>query len=103
MFKPLPTGKEKQSSPKKRKANKLQKLNSSRCLLPNVKEQGGEDDGNGDTDEEMEVDKDYSVSVPMQFEQLTRELEVKVYTGSPLTETFKFLTILEEKSNLLVS
>ena len=53
------------SSPKKRKANKLQQ--ASRCLLPNVKEQGGEDDGNCDTDEEMEVDTGYcSVSVPMQ-------------------------------------
>jgi len=27
----------------------------------------------------------------MQFEQLTRELELKVYTGFPSTETFKFL------------
>ena len=39
----------------------------------------------------MEVDTDYSVSVPMQFVQLTRELEVKVYKGVPSTETFKFL------------
>ena len=51
------------SSSKKRKANKLQQ--ASRCLLPNVKEPGGKDDGNYDTDEEMEVDTDYSVSVPM--------------------------------------
>ena len=55
-----------------------------------MSEQGGEDDGNDDTDEEMEVDTDYSVSVPMQFEQLTRELEVKVYTGLPSTETSSF-------------
>ena len=75
----------KKSSPKKRKANKLQQ--ASRCLLPNVKEPGGGDDGNCDTDEEMEVDTDYSVS----FLQLTRELEVKVYKGLPSTETFKFL------------
>ena len=39
----------------------------------------------------MESGTDYSVSVLMQFEQLTRELEVKVYTGLPSTETFKFL------------
>ena len=58
-----------------------------------MKAPAGEDDGNYDTDEEMEVDTDYSwsVSVPMQFEQLTRELEVKVYKGLPSTETFKFL------------
>ena len=29
--------------------------------------------------------------LPMQFVQLTRELEVKVYKGLPSTETFKFL------------
>ena len=49
-----------------------------------------DDDGEG-TDEEMETDTDYSVPLPMQFEQLTRELEVKVYTGLPSTETFHFL------------
>lgn len=49
---------------------------ASRCLWPNVKETGGEDDGNYDTNKEMEVNVDYSISVPMHFEQLTRELEV---------------------------
>ena len=39
----------------------------------------------------MESGTDYSVSVLTQFEQLTRELEVKLYTGLPKTETFKFL------------
>ena len=35
----------------------------------------------------------------MQFEQLTRELEVKVYTGLPSTETFQFLLgYLSEKA-----
>ena len=61
--------------------NKLQQ--ASRCLLANVKEPGG---GDCDTDEEMEVYTNYSVSFPMQFVQLTRELE-----GLPSTETFKFL------------
>ena len=56
-----------------------------------MSEPGGKDDGNYDTDEEMEVDTNYSVSVPMQFVQLTRELEVKVCKGVPSTETFKFL------------
>ena len=40
------------SSPKNRKTNKLQQV--CRHLLPNVKESGKEDDGNYDTDEEME-------------------------------------------------
>ena len=44
------------------------------------------DDGEG-TDKEMETDTDYSVSVPTQFKQLTRELEVSVYTGLPSPET----------------
>ena len=60
------------------------------ALLQRVKNEDGEgsDDSN---DEEMESGTDYSVSVLMQFEQLTRELEVKVYTGLPSTETFKFV------------
>ena len=39
----------------------------------------------------METDTDYSVSVPMQCEELTRELVVKVYTGLPSPETFQIL------------
>ena len=80
------------SSPKKRKTNKSQQV--SRCLLTNVKESGKKDDRNYDTYEEMEVDTDYSVSVAMQFEQLTRELEVKVYKGLPSTETLSFYSII---------
>ena len=48
-----------ESSPKKRIVIKLEHANLSRCPLPNVKELGGEDDANDDTDEEMEVDMDY--------------------------------------------
>ena len=33
-----------ESSPKKRKVIKLEQANLSRCLLPNVKQLGGEDD-----------------------------------------------------------
>ena len=67
--------------------------------MPNVKEPGGEDDGIMIPTEEIEVDTDYSVSVPMQSVQLTRELEVKVYKGLPSTETFKFLfNYLSEKA-----
>ena len=39
----------------------------------------------------METDTEYSVSVPMQFEELTRELEVKVYTGLHSPEIFQIL------------
>ena len=87
-------------SPKKRKANKLQEAGSSRCLLPSFKESNEDGEGSDDSnDEEMESSAAYSVSVPLQFEQLTRELEVKVYTGIPSTETFKFLfDYLSEKA-----
>ena len=84
-------------SPKKRKANKLQEAGSSKCLFgPNLEECNDDSEG---TDEEMETDTDYSVSVPMQFEQLTRELEVRVYTALPSPETFQFLfDYLSEKA-----
>ena len=68
-------------SPKKRKANKLQEAGCSKCLfVPKLEECNDDSEG---TDEEMETDRNYSVSVPMQFEKLTRELEVRVYTGLP--------------------
>ena len=67
-------------SPKKRKANKSQEACVSRCLLPCSKESNGGGEGSDDSNGEMETDTDYSVSVPMQFEQLTRELEVRVYS-----------------------
>ena len=57
---------------------------------------GTEDDRNDDTDEEVEVDTDYSISVPMQFEQLTREHKDKACTGLPSTETIKFLLYLRK-------
>lgn len=37
----------------------------------------------------METNTD--LSVPIQFEQLTREMEVKVYTGLSLPKIFQFL------------
>jgi len=52
---------------KKRKANKLQEAGSLRCLLPSFKESNEDGEGSDDTDEEMETDTDYRVSVPMQF------------------------------------
>ena len=84
-------------SPKKRKGNKLQEAGCTKCLfVPNLEECN---DDSERTDEEMETDTDYSVSVPMQFEQLTRELEVRVYTGLPSPETFQFLfDYLSEKA-----
>lgn len=65
-------------------------------LAPKIEECNDDCEG---TDEEMKTDMDYSVSVPMQFEELTRELEVKVYTGLPSPETFQFLfDYLSEKA-----
>ena len=81
------------NSPKKRKANKLQEARSSRCLFS-----GGEacNDDSEETDEELETSTDCiglyrTVSVPMQFEQLTKELEDKVYTGLSSPKIFQFL------------
>ena len=89
-------------SPKKRKANKLQEAGPSRCLLPSFKQSNKDGERSDDTDDEMETDTDYCVSVPMQFEQLTREMEVKVYTGLPSTETFRFLfDYLSEKARFM--
>ncbi|KAK2564265.1 hypothetical protein P5673_012520 [Acropora cervicornis] len=91
------------SSPKKRKTNKSQQVSG--CLLTNVKESGKKDDRNYDTDEEMEVDTDYSVSVAMQFEQLTRELEVKIDVSTTTVSSI-FITwvklMLRELSALIV-
>ena len=78
-------------SPKKRKANKLQEAGSARSLFPSSKESKQDPEESDSDDEEMEADPDYSVSVPMQFEQLTREMEVKVYTGLPSPKAFEFL------------
>ena len=78
-------------SPKKRKANKLQEAGSARSLFPSSKESKQDPEESDSDDEEMEADADYSVSVPMQFEQLTREMEVKVYTGLPSPKAFEFL------------
>ena len=75
---------------------KLQEAGFSRCFLPNFEECNDESEG---TDEEMETETDYSVSVPTQFKQLTRELEVRVYTGLPSPETSQFsFDYLREKS-----
>lgn len=67
----------------------MQEAGPSRCLFPNLEECN---DDFEETDEEMKIDMDYSVYIPMHFEQLTKELAFTVYTGglsSP--ETFQFL------------
>ena len=48
--------------PKKRKANKLQEAGPSRCLFLNLEECN---DDSEETDEEMEIDMDYST--PFKF------------------------------------
>ena len=65
----------------------MQEAGFSRCFLPNFVECNDDSEG---TDEEIEIDTAYSVSVPTQFKQLTRELEVSVYTGLPSPETSQF-------------
>lgn len=49
----------------------------SRCLFFSVEECV---DNGEQTHEEMETNTDFSVSVPMPYEQLTREIKVIVYT-----------------------
>ena len=47
----------------------------------------------------MDTNTDPSMSVPIQFEQLTREMKVKVYTGLSLPKIFQFLfDYLREKA-----
>ena len=83
-------------SPKKRKANKLQEAGHLRCLFSKVEDCSNDGE---QTEEEMETSTDFSVSVPMQFEQLTRELEVKVYTGLFSPKIYQFLfDYLSEKA-----
>ena len=65
-------------SSKERRANKMQVAGPLRCLFFSVEE--CVDDGE-QTHEEMETNTDFSVSDPMPYEQLTREMEVIVYTG----------------------
>ena len=87
----------KKKSRKKRKANKLQEAGSSRFLTSSGKQCN---DDSEETDEELETSTDFSVSVPMQFEQLTKELEVKVYTGLSSPKIFQFLfDYLSEKAH----
>jgi len=64
-------------SPKKRKANKLQVAGASR-YLPFSSSSKEDSESSSDDNEDLETEVDYFASVPAQFEQLTRELEVKV-------------------------
>ena len=41
--------------------------------------------------EETELEDEEMASIPFQFKQLTREFEVKLYTGIPSTEAFQSL------------
>ena len=83
-------------SPKKRKTNRLvQQRSSSETLSRESPTHSG-----SDSDDEWEMsesncssscENDPSVTVPMRFEQITRESDVKFFTGLPLTEAFRCL------------
>ena len=68
-------------SPKKRKSNRCFNAESSSTATPT----------NESDEEEIcdESDVDLTVRVSMRFEQLTRESDVRVFTGLPSTEAFK--------------
>ena len=56
--------------------------------------QSGEEseDAQGETsDSSNDEENDPSTTIPMRFEQLTREFDVKFYTGLPSTQAFKCL------------
>ena len=78
-------------SPKKGKTNKLQEAGSSRCLSSSIEVC---DDDSEENDEELETSTDFSESVPMQFEQLTKELEVKVTQVCPRLKYSSFYSII---------
>ena len=80
-------------SPKKRKANRLVQQRSSFETVSTE----SPTQGHSDNDDEWEMsESDYSssskndpsVTVPMRFEQITRESDVKFFTGLPSTEAF---------------
>ena len=83
-------------SPKKRKTNHLvQQQSSSEILSRESPTHTG-----SDSDDEWEMsesncssscENDPSVTVPMRFEQITRESDVKFFTGLPSTEAFRCL------------
>ena len=83
-------------SPKKRKANRLvQQRNSSE-----TSSMESPTHAHSDSDDEWEMseadyssssENDPSVTVPMRFEQITRESDVKFFTGLPSTEAFRCL------------
>ena len=77
------------STPKKRKANRLEEQRSTttkRSLLSCADEPINTEESDVDLPEESE-----SVVVPLQIGQFTREFEVKFYTGLPSIESFKCL------------
>ena len=75
---------------RKRKANNWQE---NRCTLSSLSLKSTANSFSEDWDDtEMLIASeniDYSVKVSMQFEQLTREVEVRLYTGLPYPEAFK--------------
>ena len=82
------------STPKKRKVNGLEAQRSTstntsrRRLIPCADEPVTDTE---ESDMDLPEENDASVTVPLQFEQFTREFEVRFYTGLPLTESFKCL------------
>ena len=83
-------------SPKKRKANRLVQHRSSYETFSTESPTDGRCDSDGEW-EKSEFDysssseNDPSVTVPMRFEEIMRESDVKFFTGLPSTEAFRCL------------
>lgn len=71
------------SSPKKRRiVNRMQKQSSASKTTT-------DSDSSEESDQELPTESDPTAKIPPRFEQLTREFEVKFYTGLPSTACFK--------------
>lgn len=81
-------------TPKKRKANRLQEQktrNPKRRLAIDSDSEDSEDTERESSDSADNEERDPTTTIPMRFEQLTRESDVKFFTGLPSTEAFKCL------------
>ena len=91
------------STPKKRKLNRLQEEKSRNprhsLAIDSDSSSSSSSSIGGDSHQD---ESDPTVTLPMRFEQLTREFEVKFYTALPSTESFRclFEHLLPKASNM---
>ena len=79
------------NTPKKGRRNRLEEersCNPRRSLAVGEENEDAQGETSGSSNDE---ENDPSITIPMRFEQLTREFDVKFYTGLPSTQAFKCL------------